>query len=270
MCCVAQLRQTCRVWSEIRPLLSKAYPGWGVTSSTAKVPIDVVEIDPGVTQVAHSHLGLSKQTKIQSYHMDGRQFVREKAQKQHYKIVIQDAVNDLSVPTHLMTKEYNEAIKATLTPDGAYLLTLIDSIERGQLWRAAVYTMRESFPYVAMLDPDGFRDTAGRHVYVIYGSVQPLDLGDIRAVAKEYYLKQDCAELFHEVAQSAFAALHGEYELPERIKNGFREPHTYRLEQQRLEDHLGKGRKIVLTDQYAPVDNLMGDVFRDRTKKLQR
>lgn len=37
--------KTCRVWSEIRPLLSKAYPGWGVTSSTAKVPIDVVEID---------------------------------------------------------------------------------------------------------------------------------------------------------------------------------------------------------------------------------
>src|SRR6185369_9066741 len=99
-----------------------------------------VEIDPGVTEVAHRELGLSRETKIRSYHMDGRQFVREKAQKGHYRLVIQDAVNDLSVPYHLMTKEYNDAVKATLTEDkatgkkdGAYLLTLIDSIEDGDL-----------------------------------------------------------------------------------------------------------------------------------------
>ena len=46
--------------------------------------------------------------------MDGRQFIRERAAEGHYKFVIQDAVNDLSVPYHLMTKEYNDAVKETL------------------------------------------------------------------------------------------------------------------------------------------------------------
>ena len=60
--------------------------------------------------------------------MDGRQFVAEKAVPGTYDLVIQDAVNDLSVPSHLLTKEYNDAVKLTLKPDGVYLLTVIDSI----------------------------------------------------------------------------------------------------------------------------------------------
>ncbi|HEX3148086.1 MAG TPA: fused MFS/spermidine synthase, partial [Gemmataceae bacterium] len=118
------------------------FPRW-CEHNVPAVGIDVVEIDPGVTEVAHSELGLSRQTRIRSFHMDGRQFVREQAKKEHYRLVIQDAVNDLSVPYHLMTKEYNDAVKKTLTKDGAYLLTLIDSIQDGELWRAAVHTMRK-------------------------------------------------------------------------------------------------------------------------------
>jgi spermidine synthase len=215
------------------------FPRW-VESKLPQVGVDVVEIDPGVTEVAHRELGLSRQTTIRSHHMDGRQFVRERAKKGHYALVIQDAVNDLSVPYHLMTKEYNDAVKETLAPGGAYLLTLIDSIEHGELWRAAVHTMRESFSHVVLLDPEGFVSPGDRTVFIVYGSDQPFDLPEIQAVAREALIRQG--------------------------KNW--EPYIHVLHPAELERYLSQRErpKLILTDQYAPVDNLMSGVFRDRDK----
>jgi spermidine synthase len=214
------------------------FPRW-VEYMLPDVVVDVVEIDPGVTEIAHRKLGLSKQTRIKSHHMDGRQFVREIAGKGRYQYVFQDAVNDLSVPYHLMTKEYNDAVKETLAPGGAYLLTLIDSIEKGDLWRAAVHTMRQSFPHVVLLDPDGFTDTESQHVFIVYGSEQPLDLAEIKAVAEETRARMN-------LEPKSF---------------------THVLAQDRLEQFLSGKPAIVLTDQYAPVDNLMSGVFRRQAER---
>ena len=230
------------------------------------VDINVVEIDPGVTEIAHAKLGLSRDTSIHSFHMDGRQYVSERAPKHHYQLVVQDAVNDLSVPYHLMTKEYNEAIKQTLTADGAYLLTFIDSLKTGKLWRAAVNTMRESFPYVYLLSPDDFFNSegnirAGRHVYVIYGSDRPLDMVALQAVVRDYRLSkvnQDAAYLALLGPQVAYA-------LPDQFTS-LQDMYTTVLDNATLDALLNEQKKILLTDQYCPVDNLMSDVFRDRER----
>jgi predicted membrane-bound spermidine synthase len=216
------------------------FPRWCEKNLPA-VGVDVVEIDPAVTEVAHRELGLPRDTHIRSHHLDGRQFVRERALKGHYQLVIQDAVNDLSVPYHLMTKEYNDAVKATLAPNGAYLLTLIDSIEYGDLWRAAVHTMRESFPYVVLLDPEGFVHPDWRHVFIVYGSDRPIDLAEVRATAEESYA----------------------------IQGRPRPAYIHMLSPEKLDFYLAQRPKVVLTDQYAPVDNLMSGVFRDRAKAGQ-
>jgi spermidine synthase len=213
------------------------FPRW-VEVTLPDVGVDVVEIDPAVTEVAYREMGLPRDTRIRSFNMDGRQFIRERARKGHYQLVIQDAVNDLSVPYHLLTKEYNDAVKATLAPNGAYLLTLIDSVEHGELWRAAVHTMRESFEHVVLLDPSGFTEPTNRSVFIVCGSDQPLDIADIRAVAEESYLRQG-------KEQSAY---------------------LHRLDPVEVERYLAARPKIVLTDQYAPVDNLMSGVFRRRSQ----
>jgi spermidine synthase len=213
-----------------------------VENTLPRVGVDVVEIDPGVTEIAHRALGLPRDTAVRSYHMDGRQFIRERARKGHYQFVIQDAVNDLSVPYHLMTKEYNDAVKATLARDGAYLLTLIDSLRDGELWRAAMHTLRQSFAHVEVLDPSGFQDTAGRHVYVLYAADHPLPLAEVQAVAREAYLKEAGA----------------------KKEESAKKPFTQALDRARLDAFLQARPPIVLTDQYAPVDNLMAGVFRAR------
>jgi spermidine synthase len=234
------------------------------------VHTDVVEIDPGVTEIAHLKLGLPRDTRIVTHNMDGRQFVAERAPKGHYKLVMQDAVNDLSVPYHLMTREYNDAVKATLTPGGGYLLTLIDSLEKGLLWRAAVHTMRQTFKHVYVLGSDDFRDADGKvsaaqSVYIVYGSDEPLDLEKVKA-SVEQWRRQKLAGVS---AAAAVGAPAGALAQPTLVTDLLAADHNtmiHVLDAETLQELLDKHKTIVLTDQYCPVDNLMSEVFRRRER----
>ena len=160
-----------------------------VEAELPDVGVDVVEIDPGVTEIARRMLGLSRTSAIRSHHLDGRQFVAERAKPGRYRLVVQDAVNDLSVPYHLLMREYNDAVKRTLAPGGAYLLTVIDSLEEGEIWRAAVATLGKTFRHVQLLGPSAFRTANGslldgRHVFVIYAADAPLDAAAVRASSR--------------------------------------------------------------------------------------
>jgi spermidine synthase/MFS family permease len=239
--------------------------------------MDVVEIDPGVTRVAYEHLGLKPYPGLNIVHMDGRQFVSEKVVPETYDLVVQDAVNDLSVPSHLLTKEYNDAIKLTLRPDGVYLLTVIDSIKYGRLWRSAVRTLRESFSHVELVSsspipsaepPAGAGDEErkewrrevraleeNRQVLVIYAADRPLDEERVRA---EVMKRKGYSGNPHAAAVAGSPAI----ELMGPIlKRGF---YTHTIPQSRLAPFLEADPGVLLTDQYAPVDNLMAEVFRYR------
>ena len=181
------------------------------------VATDVVEIDPGVTRVAYDRLGLDPALPITTFNRDGRQFLEDRPPGDPYRVVTLDAVNDFSVPAHLLTRECNEAVKRSLTPDGVYLVTVIDRLEDGRLWKAVVHTLRESFAHVEVLSADAEYDPSARHVYSLYASAKPLDASVLRATR---------------------VVPRGEVE------------------------RMMTGERVTLTDQYAPVDNLMSGVFR--------
>jgi spermidine synthase len=216
------------------------YPRW-LEHTLPGASVEVVEIDPGVTEVAHRELGLSRQTRIVSHHMDGRQFVQEQAPKGHYQLIAQDAVNDLSVPYHIMTQEYNDAVARLLTEDGVYLLTVIDEYEDGLLMRAAVRTMQKTFAHVHLLgagelwepgrDDDGTPQKVGRQVWVIYGSAKPFDRTALAAALQ----RQNAGDV-----------------------------QTLAMPDEKLKVYLDAKPAPVLTDAYAPVDNLMSITFRNR------
>ena len=141
---------------------------------------------------------------------------------------MQEAVNDLSVPYHILTKEYNDSIEAILTDDGIYLLNGIDLYQDGQLLRAAIRTMMQTFPEVHLLaaQPSWLYGTSS--VFVVYGSTRPLDLDEVRqALARQ----------------------------------GIDQMQTVAQPTDDLRAYVNDGPQIVLTDQYAPVDNLISVLF---------
>ena len=208
-----------------------SFPRWVEAQSDLKdVEIDVVEIDPAVTEIAYDKLGLSRRTRIVSIHMDGRQFVKS-APAASYDLVIQDAVNDLSVPWHLMTDEYNQLIRRLLRPEGMYLLTVIDDIESGRFLASAVRTMGSAFSQTDLLAPQETKALRSRSVFMISGRNHKLTLG------------------ISEPTDSS-----------DRWK-GLSSAHVFsKPEVQQLFERWGSASPL-LTDDYAPVDILMSSHF---------
>lgn len=243
--------------------------------------VDVVEIDPKVTQVAREQLGLQDYSNLKAIHMDGRQYVAERAGAGSYDLIIQDAVNDLSVPAHLMTKEYNDAIKAALKPNGVYLLTIIDSVGRGKLWKAAMATLGQTFPAenVVLLTPSTVPDAGtesgaswenGRQVMVIYASDKPFDRaalltaqpGGLVAPARTAVLPL----MVPGVPGGGPVVL--AYPINTVVNLEVARPgYTTLVPPARLKPFTDREPGVILTDQFCPIDNLMAEVFRNRNKR---
>lgn len=208
------------------------------------VHIDVVEIDPAVTEIAFDKLGLSRDTRINSIHMDGRQFVKG-APAAVYDLVIQDAVNDFSVPYHLMTAEYNSLIQRLLHPQGVYLLTVIDAMESGRFLASAVRTVQASFGETRLLAPQETHKLQDRSVYVIAGRLS------------------ENAGKFSENLSAA-----GSHNAPQADEWWNSRSSAFVFAQQDTDNLLARRVKEspLLTDDYAPVDILMTSHFLNYAK----
>ncbi|MCS6865560.1 MAG: fused MFS/spermidine synthase [Gemmataceae bacterium] len=242
--------------------------------------MDVVEIDPKVTQVAYEYLGLRKEFGIHHFHMDGRQYIAEVAAPGSYDLIVQDAVNDFSVPAHLMTKEYNDAVKAALKPQGIYLLTIIDSLADGQLWKAALATLAQTFPEknVVLLTadgvepagtPDGAAWERDRRVMVIYASDRPFSWEALdAAMENRSNYRQVALQMAPPewpgsgLAVTTRLALAAYYEIPRSPRL-----YTHEIPRSRVQHLLDREPGVILTDQFCPIDNLMAEVFRKRMRE---
>jgi len=141
--------------------------------------LDVAEIDPYVTEVAHEMLGLPRDTRIRTYNRDARILVEEGTISGLYDVVIGDAFNDYSVPYHLTTLEFDEAIADMLTEDGLYMVNLVDNYRRGHFLRAYVRTMQRVFAHVVVIPTiQGWR-TSVHTTFIVAAFQRPLDLSGL-------------------------------------------------------------------------------------------
>jgi spermidine synthase/MFS family permease len=189
--------------------------------------LDVIEIDPGVTEVAHDLLGLARDSKVTSFNEDARMFLQRQPTTQ-YDLIMGDAFNDYSVPYHLTTQEFNERVKAWLAPGGLYMVNMIDG-PRHDFLRAYVNTLQRTFPHAYVIPAVRSWQNSPRVTFVIIASEQPLDLDRLQSV--------DAGD--------------GEAMLFDML-----------LSPAELAGILAEGPLVALTDTYAPVDQMLAPVFR--------
>ena len=190
--------------------------------------LDVVEIDPEVTKVAYDHLGLPRTTRIRSYNEDGRWHVMNSREK--YDVVFFDAYNDLSIPYHLTTREFARMVKDRMNANGIVMTNIIDNFRSGSFLPSYIKTLREVFGsqnvHLIAISPEFEKIRIS--TFVVLATNGALDIGDFAAFMKK-----------SRGADAASAVV------PEEIVN-------------RL---LEQNYAVVLTDDYAPVDNLIAPVF---------
>ena len=118
--------------------------------------IDVVEIDPKVTELAKKYFRLEENPRLTIYHEDGRVFLNKTQGK--YDVIFGDAFNSLhSLPYQLTTKEAVQKKYNILNDDGIVILNIISAIEgeKGKFLRAEYATYKSLFPQVYLFPVRG-------------------------------------------------------------------------------------------------------------------
>ncbi len=201
----------------------------------AKYPdseMNVVEIDPGVTQTAHDMLALPRDTKTITFNEDARLYFARTPTKK-YDLVLGDAFNHYSVPYHLTTKEFNDRVREWLTPDGMYVMNIIDG-PYGEFVRASVNTLQQTFRYVYVDQGNWDWRHATRSFFVLIGTDKPLDVATL----------------------ANFDAGDGDSLLARLL-----------MSQEDVDKMLAEAPRVTLTDQFAPVDQMLASAFRDEVPK---
>jgi MFS family permease len=241
-----------------------AYPGTAV---------DVAEIDPAVTRANYMATGLTRETTIETHWGDARQFVELNQDTKQYDLIFGDAFNDFSVPWHLTTREFNEKIKKMMSPNGVYMINIIDAYESdevalrkadkeidddditdqarqdkvraralanahryGGFVGAWTKTAKLTFPHVYIFGTDEDPGAGLRETFVVVASMKELDF-------KELGARPDDPKFYHKSRRT--------------------EPKPYSKADTDVVVN-ERSRNIVLTDDYAPVENLLAPVAETR------
>lgn len=230
--------------------------------------VQVAEIDPVVTEANFEAFGLSPDEvlvhesgvamaqsaprssaapetqapakRIEIFHLDARNhvddLVRQRSEGQGFKpfdFIYGDAFNDYCVPQHLVTEEFMVKLRDLLVPGrGIYLMNVIDIYESGLFLGSIYNTLAKVFPrvYIFTSRTEGpSADRAARETWILAASLRELDLADLGQRPGE--------EDFQ-----------GSMLTPEHIQTLVR-----------------RSGGLVLTDDYAPVENLLAPVVRRRS-----
>lgn len=211
--------------------------------------IEVAEIDPEVTKTAHTALGLPTNTRLSIYHQDGRNRVEDLVkqikngkQEGYYDCVINDSFSDYTVPFHLTTKEFIEKIYTILSPRGIYMSNMIDCLQFANFITSMYKTSKEVFPYVYMYST--MNDPMVRDTFILVCSKKPMPAEEIRNWVHTKY-----------------------------GSNG------YYIPEEKIKELPSYNYAPILTDQYAPVENLLAPMvslteetpyFRRLTRIIQK
>jgi spermidine synthase len=109
--------------------------------------IDVVEIDPKVTQLAKDYFKLKEDRRLSIFHNEGRTYLNHT--EKTYDIILGDAFSSsYSIPYQLTTQESAQKMHDILNDDGIVILNIISSIEgdSGKFFRAEYATFKTVFP----------------------------------------------------------------------------------------------------------------------------
>jgi spermidine synthase len=195
------------------------------------VRIDVVEIDPVVMEVAQRFFAFKPDGRTTVTIRDGRRFLM--TTRNQYDAIIVDAYYAESIPFHVTTVEFMQAVKKRLTPGGVAIFNIIGSLKgsKSQLVRSEYKTIRQAFRSCAVFPILEAEERPGDY--------SPTMVRNVMLVATEQPLAPD------EVRRRAAA-----------VKNS-RLPHFPRMVAAFKDQSLPTGDVPLLTDDFAPVDRLI-------------
>ncbi len=137
------------------------------------IPIDGIEIDPGIVEAGNAYFEMGTMPNLSVYVEDGR-YMLNKLDKQ-YTVVGIDAYRPPYIPWHLTTIQFFEEVRDHLTSDGAVVINVGRTSTDRRLIDALTATLLQVFPSVHAMDvPQSFNT-------ILVATVQPTSDSNLAA-----------------------------------------------------------------------------------------
>ena len=140
--------------------------------------IDVVDIDPEVVDVAKKFFDFREDELMNAHVDDGRRFIEKL--RDPYDVIFLDAFGADSIPPHLTTREFLQAVRRAVTPDGVVVGNLWGR-SANPLYDSIVRTYQEVFDELFILDVRG----AGNEILLALPRQQPLNQDGLVQLARK-------------------------------------------------------------------------------------
>jgi predicted membrane-bound spermidine synthase len=121
-----------------------------ITATRPDVGVDVVELDPGITETARNYFFLTDRPGQRIFHEDARIFLNRESASGNlkYDAVFEDVFgSSYNIPFHLTTVECMKNIRGMLSDDGVFVVNVISSID-GELFSGIYSSIAAAFPVV--------------------------------------------------------------------------------------------------------------------------
>jgi spermidine synthase len=125
--------------------------------SFPEAEMDVIEIDPTLTEMAKKYFDLKENPRLSFFHEDARTFLNRN--KKRYDVIFVDVFNtgsSFSIPFQMTTREAVKKMDDSLSSEGFVLMNVISAIEgkKGKFLRAEYATFKSVFPQVYLFTVD--------------------------------------------------------------------------------------------------------------------
>ena len=196
---------------------------------SATVNVDVAEIDPMIFALAKEYFNIPDDPRLQNFAQDGRRFLYNSSKK--YDMIFSDAYASLySTPEHLTTMEFFTLAKEKLSDNGVFIANVVGSLAQKpqSFLLSEIKTFKNVFEnsyFFAVTSAESQK--IQNIIFVGYNNNDKLDLAGTDMKKHENYIIRM---------------------LPEKFINT---------------DSFDFSPYPLLTDNYAPVDYLISQEFRD-------
>lgn len=139
--------------------------------------IDVVEIDPQVTQIAREYFGLTDNPRMNIFHEDGRMFLNRREKR--YDVIFGNAFGSALPPFQLVTREAKQAIYDSLEDDGVYIALVLGGLEGSvaRYFNAFYNTLAEVFSQILVFQASDVERAPGEFQEIMLVALkQPIDV----------------------------------------------------------------------------------------------
>ncbi|MDC9722258.1 MAG: fused MFS/spermidine synthase [Urechidicola sp.] len=138
--------------------------------------LDIVEIDPALTEIAKNHFQFTQNSATNIIHQDARYFLSITNKK--YDAVLYDVLtSNLIAPFHLTTLETFNSISNIMTDDGVFVMNILGDLNGvgSTFLQSEIKTVKEVFPQVYVFNALG-KDFEGISNHMIVGLKKKSDI----------------------------------------------------------------------------------------------